>query len=214
MSITPHEIGTLFGYFGATLGVSMVIPQILRTLRNRKLTGVSALSWSMSVFSCTGWMLYGILAHEAVQIPGNVLLVSGSIAVVLLAPARISVPLRALLLILGLGSYGLLAAATSADMVVAIAIAIGVAGALPQIARSIRRPKHQRSAVSLSTWWMKVFSQACWLLFAVLVRDWTVLASSLFVQTCNVTVLAVESRRAVVVHHDADALPQIVAATA
>lgn len=203
MSVTPHELGTLFGYLGAALGASMVVPQIARTLRDRTLTGVSALSWAMGAFSCGGWLLYGIVGHEVVQIPGNVVIVGGSIAVALLAPARVAVLLRALLIGTGLAAYAAIAFLTSAAVVVGIAISIGVMSSLPQVVKSVRRPQHNRSAVSLSTWWMRVLSQSCWLAFAVLVRDWSVFASSLYVQTCNVTILTAESRRAAVVHHDA-----------
>jgi uncharacterized protein with PQ loop repeat len=204
MSVTPHELGTMLGYMGAALGVSMVIPQIVRTLANRKLTGVSALSWAMLVFSCSGWLLYGVKKHELVQIPGNVLLVSGAIVVVLLAPARLAAPLRAALLAAGLSAYVLLARVVPADGVVAIAIGIGLMSSIPQVRQSLRRSAHERSAVSLSTWWMRVASQACWLSFALLVHDWVVLVSAIFTETCNVTILVTESRRAAVVHHDED----------
>jgi uncharacterized protein with PQ loop repeat len=211
MSVTPHELGTLLGYLGAALGVSMVIPQIVRTLANRRLTGVSALSWGMLVFSCTGWMLYGVKTHEVVQVPGNVLLVSCAIAVVLLVPARLAVPARATVLAVGLAAYVWLASVVPAGVVVCIAIAIGLTSSIPQVLQSLRRSAHSRSAISLSTWWMRVASQACWLAFALLVHEWVVLVSSLFIEICNVTVLVTESRRAAVVHHDEDVVAPVCA---
>jgi uncharacterized protein with PQ loop repeat len=205
MSITPHELGTLLGYLGSALGVTMVIPQIVRTLANRRLTGVSALSWGLLVFSCSGWLLYGIKLREIVQIPGNVLLVSGAVAVVLLVPSRVPSAIRALALATGLSAYALLATVVPADAVVVFAIAIGQASAIPQVVQSVRRSSHERSAVSLSTWRMRVASQACWLGFALLTHEWVVLASALITQTCNVSILVMESRRAATVHHDVEA---------
>ena len=79
------------GYFGSVLGVAMVVPQIVRTYRNRTLPGVSAMSWALTSISCFTWLLYGIRAAEPPQIPGNVLLVSGAVVVVLSVPsARIT----------------------------------------------------------------------------------------------------------------------------
>src|SRR6476646_5638602 len=75
------------GYLGSALGVAMVVPQILRTLRNRALPGVSALSWALTATACTTWLLYGVRTAEVPQIPGNVLLVSGAVTVVLLVPS-------------------------------------------------------------------------------------------------------------------------------
>jgi uncharacterized protein with PQ loop repeat len=214
MSVTPHELGTMLGYMGAALGVSMVIPQVVRTLANRKLTGVSALSWAMLAFACTGWMLYGLKAHEMVQVPGNVLLVSGAVAVVLLVPARMPIPARVLSLAAGLSTYVWFASVVPAAITVSVAIAIGLSSSIPQVLQSLRRSAHARSAVSLSTWWMRVASQACWLAFALIVHEWVVLVSALFTETCNVMVLVTESRRAAVVHHDEDVVAPVCASAA
>ena len=91
-----HAIGVTSGYLGATLGVGMVVPQIVRTLRNRHLTGVSPLSWSLTVLACFTWLTYGLRTAEVPQIPGNVLIVSGSVVIVLLVPSAVSTRLRAL----------------------------------------------------------------------------------------------------------------------
>src|ERR1044072_2789336 len=97
------------GYLGSALGVAMVVPQILRTLRNRQLPGVSALSWALTAIACTTWLLYGVRTTEIPQIPGNVLLVSGAVAVVLLVPSRFSALPRAL----GLAGAGVVISAVA-----------------------------------------------------------------------------------------------------
>jgi uncharacterized protein with PQ loop repeat len=86
-----HTYAVATGYLGAALGVAMVVPQIARTLRDRTVPGVSALSWALTALACTSWLLYGVRAGELPQIPGNILLVSGSVVVALLVPSRVSV---------------------------------------------------------------------------------------------------------------------------
>lgn len=203
-----HDLGTYLGYLGSALGVAMVVPQILRTLRHRQMAGVSALSWSLTVTSCTLWMLYGFRAHETVQIPGNILLVSGAIVVVLLVPARLPVAARACALAVVLAMLFLLATQLPPRLIGVVATAIGVSSTLPQVIKSVRRPADAPSAVAIPTWVMRVFSQGSWIGFAVLCHDPVVLASAVFTETCNVTVLTAELRRVRALH----STPALVAA--
>ena len=91
-----HALAVAAGYLGAALGVLMVLPQIARTLKNRSLPGVSAMSWALTALSCGTWMLYGLRAHEFPQVPGNILMVTGSVVVVLAVPSATSIRTRAI----------------------------------------------------------------------------------------------------------------------
>jgi uncharacterized protein with PQ loop repeat len=182
------------GYLGAALGVAMVVPQIMRTLRNRQLPGVSALSWALTAIACTTWLLYGVRTAEIPQIPGNVLLVSGAVAVVLVVPSRVSTTRRAL----GLAGAAVVVIAVAyfapAALLGAIGGAIGVVSGLPQLVRSLRRTAAV-SAVSATTWALRVASQASWLSYGLLEADWVVAASATFLMTNAVLVLVLEMTR-------------------
>src|SRR5512146_2427814 len=117
----------------------MTVPQIVRTLRDRSLPGVSALSWAMTALACTTWMLYGFRSGELPQIPGNVLLVTGAVIIVFAVPSTASVPLRALGLTAPAALLGVLAASAPPAAIGFVAFGIGLVSAAPQAARSLSR---------------------------------------------------------------------------
>jgi uncharacterized protein with PQ loop repeat len=187
-------IAVAAGYLGSALGVAMVVPQIVRTLRNRELPGVSALSWALTAVACTTWLLYGVRTAEIPQIPGNVLLVSGAVAVVLLVPSRTSRPVRALALVVAAVLVAVLAVLAPPAAIGTVGGAIGVVSGLPQLLRSVRRTAGV-SAVSATTWALRVASQACWLSYGALLGDLVVVFSALFLLTNALVVLALETAR-------------------
>jgi uncharacterized protein with PQ loop repeat len=85
--VTSHTLALTIAYAASVLGVASVVPQILRTIRHPHMAGVAPLSYAVSILACSGFMIYGLRADVIPQIPGNVLLVSGSIAIVLLVLA-------------------------------------------------------------------------------------------------------------------------------
>jgi uncharacterized protein with PQ loop repeat len=187
-------IAAASGYLGSALGVAMVVPQILRTVRNRQLPGVSALSWALTAIACTTWLLYGVRTAELPQIPGNVLLVSGAVAVVLLVPSRSSRRLRALGLVAAALLVAVLAVLAPPAAIGSVGGAIGVVSGLPQLVRSVRRTAAV-SAVSATTWALRVASQGCWLSYGVMLGDLVVVFSALFLLTNALIVLALETAR-------------------
>jgi len=170
--MSAHALSLCLAYAGATLGVLMVVPQILRTLANPRLDGVSPLSWSMTALACVMWLTYGVRTMTVPQIPGNVLLVSGAVAVVILVPSQTSRRRRAL----ALPSVGFALVAVAVlvpvHLVGYIAVSIGLASSLPQVYDSLgSRRAGTPSAVSVSTWSIRALSQACWLSYAVRTAD-------------------------------------------
>lgn len=187
-------IGAATGYLGSALGVAMVVPQILRTLRDRRLPGVSALSWALTAIACATWLFYGIRTGELPQIPGNVLLVSGAVAVVLLVPSRTTPVIRALGLVTAASLIGLLASVAPPAVIGGLGGAIGVVSGLPQLVRSLRRTAAV-SAVSPLTWGLRVVSQASWLSFGLMLHDLVVACSATFLLTNALLVLLLETAR-------------------
>jgi uncharacterized protein with PQ loop repeat len=190
-----HTAAMVAGYVGSGLGVAMVVPQILLTLRNRSLPGVSALSWAMTSLSCTGWLLYGVRTREIPQIPGNVLLISGAVAIVLLVPSGTAVRQRAAGLAGGALVLGLVATLAPAALLGATAFAIGMVSAIPQIVTSMTPRTHGGSAVSLLTWSLRVASQACWFGYAFVIGDVTVMVSAAFLMLTALLVVSTELAR-------------------
>ncbi|HEY5049613.1 MAG TPA: PQ-loop domain-containing transporter [Acidothermaceae bacterium] len=170
--MTGHEIAFGLGYLGAALGVAMVVPQIVRIVRHPSLPGVSPISWALTVFACLLWMTYGLRSGALPQIPGNVLLVCGAIAVVLLVKTRTSRARRAVLLTLGAGLLEATAWVIPPQGVGYLAFAIGTVSTWPQLYDSVGNWRaHLNSGVSLSTWGLRIASQVCWLSYAVGTSD-------------------------------------------
>ncbi len=179
------------GYFGSVLGVAMVVPQIVRTYRNRTLPGVSAVSWALTSISCFTWLLYGIRASEPPQIPGNVLLVSGAVIVVLAVPSNRSVGFRAAALLAAGVAVAVLAFSVPSGVIGGLGFAIGLVSGLPQLVVSLTR-RSGESAVSLLTWGLRVACQAAWLMYAILIGDMVVTVSAAFLGASAALVLGAE----------------------
>lgn len=182
------------GYLGSVLGVAMVVPQIVRTYRNRTLPGVSATSWALTALSCLTWLLYGVRAAEVPQIPGNVLLVSGAVTVVLAVPSSRSVGYRALALGAGAAALSVLAFLVPVAAVGLVGFAVGLVSGLPQLIVSLTR-RAGDSAVSLLTWGLRVACQLSWLLYAVLIGDAVVTVSAAFLGLSAALVVIAETVR-------------------
>lgn len=202
-----HSLGVLSGYLGAAFGVGMVVPQILRTLRNRHLAGVSGLSWSLTGLGCFTWLLYGLRAHEAPQIPGNVLTVSGALLIVLLVPSVSAVRMRALYLGGAVATLIAIALWIPPTAIGLLGFGIGLTAVWPQLVISLTRPAGEPSALSVSAWLMRAASQSAWLFYALVLHDTAVTVAATFTLASAVLILAVEHRRRPVPARSADQEP-------
>jgi uncharacterized protein with PQ loop repeat len=190
-----HVLANAAGYLGAALGVLMVLPQIVRTLKNRSLPGVSAMSWALTALSCYTWLLYGLRAHEFPQVPGNILMVTGSVVVVLAVPSQAKGRTRAIGVAAPAAVIGGLALVLPPVSIGLIGFGIGLTSALPQIARSLGRRRSENSAVSISAWTLRAASQLSWLIYAIVRHDVIVTISAAFLLTSAV-VLVISERAA------------------
>ena len=183
----------LLAYSGALLSVAMVLPQLTRTIRHPALPGVSPSSWALTTLACIAWLIYGLRADVLPQIPGNVLLIIGAVAVVLLVPSAWSRSRR----VTYLGS------ASAAIIVVSLAIppmavgylafAISMISIWPQLVDSFGNWRMGIvSGVSLPTWWVKLAATACWLAYSIIATDIPVLIASILGGACNIAVFAME----------------------
>lgn len=174
-----HDLVLSFGYIGSVIGVVMVVPQIVRILRYPTLTGVSPSSWAITTVACLTWLTYGIRTSSMPQIPGNILLIAGAVAVVLLAPAEISRRKRAALLLLASAAVLAIAWLVPAHVTGYVAFVVGLGANWPQLYDSVGNWKAGiNSGVSVTTWVLRVASQVCWLTYAVLTGDVPVAVSA------------------------------------
>ena len=183
-------------YVGATLGVVMVVPQIIRTVRHPQLPGVSALSWALVALACSAWLTYGIRTGTIPQIPGNMLLVSGAWAIVLLVPHPASRARRAL--VLGTATAALVTVACGLPATAGgyLAFAIGLTAVWPQLVESVqRRRSGAPSGLSLTTWSLRAISQTCWLSYAVLAVDLPVAFSAGVALSTTAFITSLEASR-------------------
>lgn len=183
-------------YVASAIGVAMVVPQIQRIVRNPLMGGVSPLTWAITVVSCSVWIAYGIRTSSMPQVPGNILLVSGALAVVLLVPAAWSRRARAATLA---GVVGALLVATTrlpAEAVGFLAFGIGLFGMWPQVIETVwLRRGMGPSAVSLSSTALRLVSQSLWFTFAAVTFDLPVLTAATMMLVTNTTVMIVEVSR-------------------
>lgn len=192
--MTVHDEALLLGYVGSFFGVVMVVPQIVRILRHPGLRGVSTLSWSLSTLGCLAWLTYGLRTGSAPQIPGNLLLITGTTAVALLAAA--DRPRSARMLRLGGAACVVLAIAwlMPAHEVGYVGFSIGLISAWPQLYDSVGNWRaHVTSSVSVSTWALRLASQMCWLGYAIRASDVPVFVSACVSLTLAVVLVALET---------------------
>jgi len=191
--VTIHDVAVGLGYLGATLGVVMVVPQILRIVRQPSLSGVSPLSWSLTSMACLNWLIYGVRTDAAPQIPGNVLLVGGAVIVVLLIHHSVSRARRAALLVATNAVLVTIAFVIPADTVGYFAFGIGLFAGLPQLADSIANWRgHINSGVSVSAWGLRIGSQTCWLAYAIGTSDLAVGISACVVLSTAIAMVCLE----------------------
>jgi uncharacterized protein with PQ loop repeat len=194
--VNVHALALVLAYVASAIGVVMVAPQIQRIVRHPQLAGVSPWTWSITVVACTLWLTYGIRSGSLPQIPGNVFLVSGAVAIVLLVPAGWSRPRRAAALAATTASLVAVSTRLSPEQVGFLAFSIGLTGMWPQVFETVwLRRGLGPSSLSLSSSALKVASQSLWLSYAVLSVDVPVMVAATLALTTNGVVTAVEASR-------------------
>ena len=192
--MTVHSLGLLLAYVGALLGVAMVVPQIARTLRHPALTGVSPIAWALTVLCSTAWLTFGVRTGTWPQVPGNLLLIAGAVAIVLLVPSPWSRPRRAAMLLAA--TTVVLAASLTMDAVAVgyLGFAIGLCAVWPQLVDSYGNWRTGReSGLSLVSWNVKLLASCCWLAYALILGDRPVLIASTFALATILAVFAMET---------------------
>ncbi|MBI1375905.1 MAG: hypothetical protein GC157_00255 [Frankiales bacterium] len=194
--MTLHTVALLLAYLGSAIGVAMVVPQIVRIVRHPSMPGVSPWAWAMTAVACSTWLTYGVRTGSLPQIPGNVLLISGAVTIVLLVPAAWPRRTRAVALLAGVTTAVAVSTHLPAELVGFLAFGLGLVGMWPQVIETVwLRRGMGPSALSLTSNALKVGSQLCWLSFALLTTDVPVVVSALMALSTNAVVSLVELSR-------------------
>lgn len=190
-------LAQVLAYTASAIGVVMVAPQILRIVRNPSLGGVSPWTWAITSVSCTLWLTYGLRSGSMPQVPGNVLLVSGAVAIVLLVPAAWGRRRRAVALVSVAALLVALSTRLTPEEVGFLAFGIGLTGMWPQVYETVwLRRGLGPSAISMTSQVLKLVSQSLWITFALLTHDLPVTVAASMTITTNLVVTLVEwSRR-------------------
>lgn len=200
-----HSLALPLAYVGALLSVAMVLPQLVRTIRHPHLPGVSALSWALTAVGCLGWLLYGLRTASIPQIPGNVLLVSGAVAVVILVPSAVSRSRRAVGLAAAAGLLFAVNTAVPAQTVGYLAFAISMVSAWPQAFESYGNWRTGgESGLSLTTWSVKIASTSSWLAYGILAADLPVLVACSVGMVTTLAIVGMETSARFSVARDAE----------
>jgi uncharacterized protein with PQ loop repeat len=191
-----HSFALLLAYLGSAVGVLMVAPQIVRTVKHPHLGGVSPWSWAITVVACTLWLTYGLRAGSMPQVPGNVFLISGAVAIVLLVPAEWSRARRAWSLLGVTATLVLFSTYLSPEQVGFFAFGIGLFAVWPQLFETVwLRRGMGPSALSMSSQVLKVVGQVLWLTYAVIAIDAPVIVAAVVALSTNAVIAVVEAGR-------------------
>jgi len=173
----------VLGCLGAALSMSLSWPQVVKSCVRRRTTGLSATASTLGVAMPIGWIAYGVLSGERLQIVTN--LVTGAaglaIMVALLATQPAMRSARALrssaaaaALVVGPVLLSGLAAALPAVRATDVAPLLGlvlagvsVVSAIPQPLALLRDRHQDLSGLSPARWRMGVGAAASWLLYGL-----------------------------------------------
>lgn len=189
-----HTFALVLAYAAAAVVVATVVPQLVRTVRHPQLSGVSPISWTLMAASSLSWLAYGLLTATPFQIPGNVLLCSGSVALVLLVPSGWSRRSRAVVVGGALVAVVVAAVTLPPSIVGYIGFALGLVASWPQLVDSYASWRAgAESGVSVGAWVARLVSGAGWLAYALILHDIPVLVASIVGLVTTVAVLGLET---------------------
>jgi uncharacterized protein with PQ loop repeat len=172
----------------------MVVPQIVRIVRHPSLTGVSPLSWALSMLGCLAWLTYGLRTAATPQIPGNILLAGGGVACVLLINSPMPRGRRGALLLASAAVLLVTVWIIPPESVGYLATVVGLSSMWPQLFDTVGNWRlHITSGVSLPTYGLRMGSQICWLSYAVGTHDMPVGVGSSLALIIATTTLSLEA---------------------
>jgi uncharacterized protein with PQ loop repeat len=202
---------SVFGWLGAALSMSLPWPQVLRSCVQRRTTGLSATACWLGVAMPIGWITYGLLAGQQVQVVTNLVTGTAGLAILtVLLITRGELRTRRSLLVSSAGAAAVLAASAGSailsrvpaigparvSLVLGALLAVSaIISAVPQPLALLRDRSQDLSGLSAARWRLAAASGACWLRYGVTSGQFAVWLSASVGLTASVVVLAVLSAR-------------------
>lgn len=159
--------------------LATVVPflQFLRLFQTRVTEGVSVFSWLLNLFSSVLWASYGFSIGRVEQVWVNVVY-----SLVVLGVLWFLLPrLRWFLAVVLFPAGFWLLSGVSNEVLGPVVLLFSLGSNWPQAFLSVVRARARRHVSGVSLWAYSVgfVSQVCWLLWGVLIKDWTTLFATL-----------------------------------
>jgi uncharacterized protein with PQ loop repeat len=183
------------GCLGAALSMSLPWPQVWRSCARGRTTGLSATASWLGVAMPIGWITYGLLIGDRLQVVTNTVTGGAGIAVlVALLLARLELRTGRKLLVSASAAAGVLVAVavsaiaaalpdvsgtSVAPMLGAVLAAAATLSAVPQPWALLRDRNQDLAGVSPLRWRLGLAACACWFLYGVSTAQPAVWASAL-----------------------------------
>jgi uncharacterized protein with PQ loop repeat len=182
------------GFLAAALSVTVSWPQVYKSCVQRRTNGLSATACTLGVAMPIGWVSYGLLAGQRIQIVTN--LATGTAALAILVALLLTQPeLRSLrALRIGAGSGGAVVGAALLSLGAAalpgvtahqvapvlglLLAAVSLLSAIPQPLALLRDRRADLSGLSPLRWWLAASACASWLTYGLLTGQPAVWASA------------------------------------
>ena len=189
-------IPDLYGYIGAVFVAMIAVPQLLKTMTDRRADGVSVSSWAMQGTGALTFLLYGCRIGSPPQIVGNILPAAGAAAIVILIlkTRRVMSAAKAVAATAALATYlAILALALEPLVVGGVAVAMALICRWPQVMASLKSLRnHSASEVSKLTWAITILAMSFWMVYAVIAVDVPVILANIVGISASAIVLVSE----------------------
>lgn len=163
------------GWVAAALSCFISAPQLVRILRARTTSGVSVLSWQLALGGNLTWGMYGLTHGNLNQWLPNVALVTVTLVILSLFHRHVGTPWLVLL------TPGLVIGATTTTLDHTVGtLAYSIAAFLPAATSLVSQLKVTLTSVdvrglSVGNQWIGLANQSTWLVWALLIRERSVL---------------------------------------
>lgn len=188
------------GLLGGGLGFLISIPQLVRVVKHKSQVGVSLGTWLFILMSTVGWTVYGWRVFSFSQIVTNTIAMVLAITLsYVLMRERFSFWMRVLILV-AIALPTALIVGFAPEWLMDAWLYIALWSRVPQTVESYRSWRQARSTmVSLTTYWLSIFSSIAWVVYGVLTDRPVVIWFSVVVTVLSILVVAFEllAKRAV-----------------
>ena len=185
------------GFTAGAFGLSIAIPQLVKTFKTKTYQGVNTLTWLITLASFTTWTAYSLRYHSLSQTTTNLIAWILTLPLVYLllrqkqnktTTTTIIAAITTLMIWVGYYSPEWLMTVTLFTTVTTLQI--------PQILSSVKNYKtHQKTSVSKTTYTFIIISSTGWITYGYLTGLWQNIISSSISLTASLTILIIETRK-------------------